>query len=1349
MFVRLVGIFIAVVGCGRLSAQCDAIQFSLPDTVCQWEHVNVAYNAPWANEVKFRFSKIPRQISAFDAIGNPGGVLSSPEGLTMYRGDTLALLAKSPNVHNLKRLTFQHGLEGSATAHDYVVTGAQVNSITDSDIKFVKFNDTLYGFTTIRTGNKIYRYTFYDGIMGDTVAGTDLGNPLNALTNARDLDLHYFNGKYYLAVISLNAKLVVYDLGTSPLNSPLSYVLINLNSGSTPMTGGVGVRLESHCNDLVAFVSGQNSNGLKRVRFGSSLTSSPLIELVPNANGWSQTYSPTFSTCNGRVCLYLKRYNPYSFSVVEFADSINQPIGTLISKDFSTIASTVSSKALAMASVDTAVYYFTLNTPRNSIYRFADKSRAGAAVVSQTSSTLTFAATDTGWVYVQMVAQDSSGFDALFDSVYVKPGIVAAFSVSDVCQNDSVHFQNQTVAFGGQPYASLWQMSTGQTSSAQSPTFYFNTPDTIFASLHVSLPNGCFDTAAHSFIVRPLPFVSISDDSICAGTQFSPSTVISSADTIAEIWWSTGTGDTLADTGLWYIYLDTGMFTMVLEAATVYGCTRVDSATIFVKSTPLAKFDVQSTCIGEATAFTNLATSAYPFTQLWDFGDGNTSALFSPLHMYADTGSYMVRLKTNSSNGCADSSAIEIRISEKPDLQVSVPKGGLCQNTPFNFGAAVFSTDTLRYSVLSLGTDTIYNPQGQVTATDTGVVQTQYTAVVGTACAADTQFLIRINPQPILIPFVSDTCLNQQVVWSAMPAIDSGKIVSLTWEFGDGFVANDFVVSHSINDSFDFWYKLNATSDSGCAFALSDTLQAYPSPIIKLKFNTPFCTGLPLNNASEVTIANGFGIASNVWTVVNPAGAENSFTTDDSLVSNSPGLHKILLASQSNKGCLSVDSTELSITQSPQPVLNDDSICIGSAITFSDGYSGTNYTHNWEFGDGSFSLLPQPSHYYADTGVFTVSIKLEDNTTSCYGTAHARVVVTQLPELVYSIGSLCSENRVLLKAEADAGRYDHLKRVYWILDNEPLAVGDSVWVMTPPAGEYLLMVRAETDLGCTAIAQNEIDLLPLPAGSMSIKPATYGRAPFTVEASVAEIANQSEVVWTVEEDTIGMSETVSFTLSTNGVYSLEATVFDTAGCMKTLKRTIYVSDEEADLSFDRLEYQPGDSGEFVLRVSNLGATPINRFNYRIRLNNGTVFSAYGKGLILPKSSAEFSWRVSLNDSLSFWNYACADLTALDGQPDANPENNTRCYARQAGIRPVYPNPFTDFVHLELYSLYGKKLKIEIMDQTGRMVDEMHYSLTQDAFQRYLLTLGHLSSGVYAMRISVDGNLQGIQPLVKR
>lgn len=59
------------------------------------------------------------------------------------------------------------------------------------------------------------------------------------------------------------------------------------------------------------------------------------------------------------------------------------------------------------------------------------------------------------------------------------------------------------------------------------------------------------------------------------------------------------------------------------------------------KYNPIAKFSINQTC--SSALFSNMSLNASSY--LWDFGDGDTSTVFEPFHIYAQTGTYDITLK--------------------------------------------------------------------------------------------------------------------------------------------------------------------------------------------------------------------------------------------------------------------------------------------------------------------------------------------------------------------------------------------------------------------------------------------------------------------------------------------------------------------------------------------------------------------------------------------------------------------------------------------------------------------------------------------------------------------------------
>jgi PKD repeat protein len=116
-------------------------------------------------------------------------------------------------------------------------------------------------------------------------------------------------------------------------------------------------------------------------------------------------------------------------------------------------------------------------------------------------------------------------------------------------------------------------------------------------------------------------------------------------------------------------YSSPGTKTVTLE---VEGATGSDffMDDIFINDLPAAFFTFSPT--GLTVQFTNSTTNATSY--LWDFGDGNTSTQFEPIHNYSSGGTYEVTLTAY--NECGEGSyndeLIIVGINETPAAPIQV-----------------------------------------------------------------------------------------------------------------------------------------------------------------------------------------------------------------------------------------------------------------------------------------------------------------------------------------------------------------------------------------------------------------------------------------------------------------------------------------------------------------------------------------------------------------------------------------------------------------------------------------------------------------------------------------------------
>jgi PKD repeat protein len=121
-------------------------------------------------------------------------------------------------------------------------------------------------------------------------------------------------------------------------------------------------------------------------------------------------------------------------------------------------------------------------------------------------------------------------------------------------------------------------------------------------------------------------------------------------------YWTFGDGGSSTVPDPEWIYDIDGEYKVGLKVFGADGIVSTSSVMISVYPRPVARFEISPEKVvlpDEEVHFLNYSTGAVRY--LWDFGDGNSSEHFEPVHLYEKYGNYDVSLKAFSENGCSDS----------------------------------------------------------------------------------------------------------------------------------------------------------------------------------------------------------------------------------------------------------------------------------------------------------------------------------------------------------------------------------------------------------------------------------------------------------------------------------------------------------------------------------------------------------------------------------------------------------------------------------------------------------------------------------------------------------------------
>src|SRR6266566_818828 len=216
-----------------------------------------------------------------------------------------------------------------------------------------------------------------------------------------------------------------------------------------------------------------------------------------------------------------------------------------------------------------------------------------------------------------------------------------------------------TVTGGTTPYSYSWTFGDGGTSTAANPTHAYATAGVFTVTLMVtdSSTPAQSATASHTVTVSgPLTadFTSSPVHPVIGGTVSFTSTVAGGTGPYSYSW-TFGDGGTSTAASPTHAYTAAGTFTVTLTVtdSSTPVQSKTASHTVTVASALVASFTISpaSPTIGQTVTFTSTVTGGTtPYVYAWTFGDGGSSNLPSPTHVYTAPGTYTVTLMVTDSS---------------------------------------------------------------------------------------------------------------------------------------------------------------------------------------------------------------------------------------------------------------------------------------------------------------------------------------------------------------------------------------------------------------------------------------------------------------------------------------------------------------------------------------------------------------------------------------------------------------------------------------------------------------------------------------------------------------------------
>ncbi|MBK9638584.1 MAG: PKD domain-containing protein [Bacteroidetes bacterium] len=711
-------------------------------------------------------------------------------------------------------------------------------------------------------------------------------------------------------------------------------------------------------------------------------------------------------------------------------------------------------------------------------------------------------------------------------------------------------------------------------------------------------------------------------------------------------------------TGISFTPSQLGYNLFELKETLANGTTQLYLDSVYVQiPPPESNFNMSSGCINSPVQFTDLSNICYGSinTWSWDFGDGNFSNQASPSHEYGTTGSFNVVLKVYSTNGDSATSQQNIIIHELPIAWFTVADSacvgsdviltdsstsndGALQQWEWmygdgNFGSGITSTHS-------------YNASG------TYSIQLISSTIYG--CSDTISRNIEINPGPISNFEIYNTCAGETAQFINTTTAIGTSILSTFWEFGDGNNSSQINTSHSYtNTANNYNIILVSTAINGC----TDTIQRNirignkPLPWFSMSSDTA-CTFSTIIFTDSSFAGIGDTINKRIWNFGD--GIIDSTTTSPNHTYTIAGNYLITLTIQSPENCDSIISRNIFIIESPTSNFSVTNVCKGSLSNFVDlstAPSGSIITDwAWDFGDTNTSILSSPTHTYADTGYYSVTLIVKSDI-GCYDTTTINTQVYSLPNAWFNFGLACTDSPLQF---TDSSTVTGSTISNW---NWTFGVNGTVDTLPNPsylyqdALAYPVTLIATTAQGCADTAIRIAIINQSPEFTITSPDHCYGTNNQFIATPSAGSTSTYSYIWNFGDSAASFLPQPTHTYSNQGNYQITFLVTDiNNGCTAEVNDTLTVY-TLPNAGFTYSNTCVGDAVSFIDTSTSVDGI-ISNWNWTLGTNGNSTtqnplstFSSSGTQNIKLVIQTSYGCSDSITKSITIHSLPLASITA--------------------------------------------------------------------------------------------------------
>lgn len=584
----------------------------------------------------------------------------------------------------------------------------------------------------------------------------------------------------------------------------------------------------------------------------------------------------------------------------------------------------------------------------------------------------------------------------------------------------------------------------------------------------------------------------------------------------------------------------------------VEGC--VDGVFTFTLPAPLTVADTFVFQLGgSATEGVDYQAGAVPDTLIIPAGSSSASIIVPIISDFLQDGGETIQLIYTDSSLCGSVVFVDtftLYILDPPVVSAG-PDKVLCSGdtitmgVPPSFGHGYTWTPN---TGIILGTDTLSTAFVSLT-NNTGVPYTMtylFADSAGlTGCVSYDTVLVVVNPSVTADFTAPNVCYGETAAFTNTSTPNS---VAWSWNFGDGSpVSTQYNAANYYASAGTYNVQLIVGSAFGCLDTIVQPITIYPKPVAD--FSTAnICFG----NAASFTDLTNIPINQYAWDFGNGLGF--SGLQNPTYLYPNPGNYNVQLITATLEGCLDTVVKPVQIYEPINAGFVAPAVCYENTTQFTNTSAvlGGTYTSVWDFGDTQTSTQNNPSHLYANAGIYNVVLIVTTNN-GCKDTINQLVTVYPKPIAAFTAPPVC--HNLASQFTDNTGTATQWQ---WNMGNATGFSTQNVSYIYPASGIYQVQLIVTNSDGCKDTVVKPVEVYALPVSDFVVEnECIYDNFVFQNQSTQGTNAINT-YSWNFGDTQTSAQTAPTHLYGLHGAYTVTLVTTDVFGCADTLQKPIEV-----------------------------------------------------------------------------------------------------------------------------------------------------------------------------------------------